>query len=81
MPANIAEGYGRNSGRSYEHYLKTARGSLLELETHIMLAGRVELLDQASASEVLREIEMVSRMLSGLISSVANRNIDAGKHG
>ncbi len=46
IPANIAEGYGRDSAGHYIHHLKVAQGSLKELETHVILSERVELLDR-----------------------------------
>ncbi|GMV88052.1 MAG: hypothetical protein AMXMBFR81_09830 [Chthonomonas sp.] len=41
IPANIAEGYGRDSSKSYIQFLRVAKGSLNELETHLLLAERI----------------------------------------
>src|SRR5262245_3335607 len=41
IPANIAEGYGRESTRAYAQFLRIAQGSCKELETHVVLAERV----------------------------------------
>ena len=38
VPANIAEGYGRNGRAEYVHHVGVARGSLYELETLIEIA-------------------------------------------
>jgi four helix bundle protein len=56
VPANIAEGYGRESARSYVHFLKIARGSLNELETQILLSKRLGLLDTTLAGPLLLSI-------------------------
>lgn len=70
VPANIAEGYGRESSGSYVQFLKTAQGSLKELETHLLLAARVELLAEDAAAPLLEQAEAVGKMLRGLIRSI-----------
>jgi four helix bundle protein len=66
IPANIAEGQGREHTKEFLHHLSVARGSLMELETHLMLSQRVGLLDQAKTTPILTQTERISRMLSGL---------------
>lgn len=68
VPANIAEGYGRQSRGAYVNALRIAQGSLKELETHLLLAERV--LPLVSSQPVLAICEDVGRMLRGLIRSM-----------
>lgn len=41
IPANISEGFGRQSNKSFSQFLKVSRGSLCELETHLILADQL----------------------------------------
>ena len=77
VPANIAEGYGRESAKSYVQFLKIARGSLNELETQILLAQRIRLLDVSQAEPLLSNIERISKMLNALIRSIRAREASA----
>lgn len=70
IPANIAEGYGRNSAGSYAQFLRVAQGSLKELETHLLLAQRVELLTSKQVDPALSACDAVGRMLRSLIRSI-----------
>ena len=66
IPANIAEGHSRGSRKEYMQFLRTARASLKELETYLILAQRVGFLSQTENDEVLGEGEVVGRMLTAL---------------
>jgi four helix bundle protein len=70
VPANIAEGYGRNSTGQYVQFLRTAQGSLKELETHLLLAARVDLVEQDSVEPLLNRADDIGRMLQSLAKSV-----------
>jgi four helix bundle protein len=51
-------------------HLSIVRGSLMELETHLILASRLAYLDAAGTSRLLERTAEVSRMLSGLTRSL-----------
>lgn len=70
VPANIAEGYGRESTASYVNFLRIAQGSLKELETHLILASRIAFATTASIDPVLEETDQIGRMLRSLIRSL-----------
>jgi len=70
IPANIAEGYGRDSGGSYVNFLKTAQGSLKKWETHLILAQRLKFGNFDLAEQLLARCESVGRMLHALIRSL-----------
>ncbi len=70
VPANIAEGYGRNSTGQYVQFLRTAQGSLKELETHLLLTARVELVEQDEIEPLLKRADDIGRMLQSLAKSV-----------
>ena len=70
IPANVAEGYGRQSSASYIQFLKIARGFLKELETHLLLAERVQLTPRGSCNEALTLADELGKMLGSLISSL-----------
>ncbi|HWW12704.1 MAG TPA: four helix bundle protein [Brevundimonas sp.] len=70
ITANIAEGYGRNTRPAYASFLRIARGSLKELETHLILADRVGIAASGSTKALLEQTDELGRMLHGLISKV-----------
>jgi four helix bundle protein len=70
VPANIAEGYGRENLGSYVQFLRIAQGSLKELETHALLASRIGFSRQSDLDQVLNQAETTGKMLRALIRSL-----------
>jgi four helix bundle protein len=73
IPSNIAEGQGRDHTKEFLNHLSIARGSLMELETHLILSQRVGLLEQAELESLLALSDRTSRMLSGLRKALGKR--------
>ena len=71
IPANIAEGHGRGSDAELARFLKIARGSLMELTTHMVVAGRVRHVDSATLARILAQSDEVARVLNGLLRHVS----------
>jgi four helix bundle protein len=69
IPANIAEGKAIG-GQSYPRHVKIALGSEAELQTHIDLARRLDMLDDQEASQLIEQISVVGRMLTKLLNSL-----------
>ena len=71
VPSNIAEGYGRQATGEYRHHLLICRGSLLELETQLLLCRRLKYLSEQESDPVLDEITEISKMLGSLIAKLS----------
>jgi len=70
IPANIAEGYGRNSKGAYAQFLRVAQGSLKELETHLILSERLALADAQAVEPLVASCDALGRMLFSLIRRI-----------
>ena len=70
IPANIAEGQGRKSKTEFRQFLGNARGSLLELDTHLELALCLNYLSQAQHERINRQVIEVTRIPNGLLRSL-----------
>jgi len=73
VPANIAEGNGRENRGEYIQFLRIAQGSLKELETHVLLSQRVGLATGPAAEPILADCELVGKMLRALIRSLQEK--------
>ncbi|ESY23932.1 MULTISPECIES: four helix bundle protein [unclassified Mesorhizobium] len=71
IPANIAEGYGRDNRGSYQQFLRIAQGSLKEFETHLQIAQRIGVATHGQAEHLLLAAEAIGKMLRQLILKLA----------
>lgn len=72
IPSNIAEGHARKTRREMQRFANIAKGSLAELETQLIIAGELSYLAKDALQKILRTTEEESRMLSGLLRSIAD---------
>jgi len=71
VPSNIAEGKGHRSDREFTHFLFHARGSLLELQTQILIAQDLQYLPEGRMQRLQELANGVGRALNGLINSLS----------
>ncbi|MEA2011391.1 MAG: four helix bundle protein [Actinomycetota bacterium] len=70
IPANIAEGAGRESVKEFRRFLTIALGSTAELESHVLLARDLGVVTDSIANDHLEEIGVIRRMLLKLRANV-----------
>jgi len=75
IPANVAEGHGRENTGSFVQSLRVAQGSLKELETHLLLAERVGILAVPDLEKVLGRCEGLGKMVRALIRSLQDKSL------
>jgi four helix bundle protein len=73
IPANIAEGYGRRTTADFLRSLYIAYGSICELETHILLAGKLGFLDSGRVNELLQSLGDVDRLCKALMRALERK--------
>ena len=73
IPANIAEGRQRQYSKEFLQHLSIAYGSLAEVETHVLIAGRLNYIDKAQTDDLLNKTAEVGRMLNGLRRSIQKK--------
>jgi four helix bundle protein len=74
IPANVAEGQGRQHRPEFIQHLSIAYGSLTELETHIQIARRLNYLNDDNEHRLLQRTGEVGRLLNGLLRYLRQKN-------
>ena len=74
IPANIAEGSGRNSNKDFAQFLNIALGSLNEVTYFILLAKDLKYINIEDYSKLTDECNEIKSMLISLIKKIREKN-------
>jgi four helix bundle protein len=72
VPSNIAEGKGHRSDKDFQRFLFHARGSLMELETQMLLASKLQYVSSEQWQDMQAHATEVGRSLAGLLNSLSS---------
>jgi len=78
VPSNIAEGQARHSRKEFLYFLSTARGSLAELQTQILIAGNPGYLPASESKRIVEqadECRLVNKLCSSLQPTTINEEL------
>jgi len=73
VPSDIAEVQARISPKEFQHFLSPARGSLVEIETQLLIARDLKYLQPTKADALFAAADELGRALNGLLASIKSR--------
>ncbi len=73
VPSRIAEGHERISTGDYRQFLGHALGSVMEIETQILIAEELKYLNKEQSASLLERTAEVGKILNGLLRSLRVR--------
>lgn len=74
IPANIAEGCGRNGVAELARFLHIAMGSASELEYHLLLAHDLNFIAESDYESLIQSVIEVKKMLAAFIQKLKLKN-------
>jgi four helix bundle protein len=75
VPSNIAEGHARLSTGEFRQFIGHALGSLMEIETQLLISERLNYVESERSRDLLKRTAEVGRILNGLLNSLSDKNI------
>jgi four helix bundle protein len=70
VPTNIAEGQARFSANEFQVFLARARGSLVEVETQLLIAQKLDYFTPEHGNSLLEKSAELGKILNGLIGAI-----------
>jgi len=78
ITSNIAEGAGRNSLKEFNSFLGIANGSSYELQTQLVIANKLDMLDSSLLNPLLIQIDELQKMTYGF-QQMLDKKINTNK--
>jgi len=63
--SNIAEGFGRKSGKDFAHFLDIARGSALEVQSLLYVARELKYISETDFQRLYKLADETTSLISG----------------
>jgi four helix bundle protein len=76
VPSNIAEGWGRETSKNFVQFLRNSRGSLMEIQTQLIIAKNLGYINSDKFDAITEMSEEVGKIIHGLIKSI-NKKLKA----
>ena len=76
ISSNIAEGCGRRTSKDFVGFLYNAMGSVREVESQLILSGRVGYLEEDEVKNLVGDFEELIRMLARFIEFVLSESVE-----
>ncbi|MEK6283475.1 MAG: four helix bundle protein [Acidobacteriota bacterium] len=73
IPANIAEGAGRKSPKEFAYFLSNSQGSASEVDTELLIASRLNYLEEHKYLALRSSLDDIGRMITGLCQHLARK--------
>ena len=70
VPSNIAEGQARKSTAEFRNFLSFVRGSMAEVETQLIIATRLNYLQETQLREIMILHEEVGKMIAAIMAKL-----------
>jgi len=71
VPSNIAEGHARLTTGEYRQFLGHALGSLVEIETQLVISENLTYLAPAETNELMMRTDEIGKMLNAMLRSLS----------
>ncbi|MFN0082879.1 MAG: four helix bundle protein [Ferruginibacter sp.] len=74
IASNIAEGASRNSDKEFLHFLSLSTGSAFEIETQLIIATKLNFVDQNQLENLLKQLTEIQKMIYSFSKKLKENN-------